>query len=53
MKQRIFEIIAELKELELRIVGLKIELNNLSGDKVPDFNDVWGGAGPDCVLALA
>ena len=23
------------------------ELQNLQGDNVPDFNDVWGGAGPD------
>ena len=26
---------------------------SLEGDNVPDFNDVWGGAGPDCSEAPA
>lgn len=35
-------------ELKLQLKGIIEELRTLSGDIVPDFNDVWGGAGPDC-----
>ena len=39
---------ARLRELWLQGKVIAEEIKTLSGDEVPDFNDVWGGAGPDC-----
>lgn len=36
-----------LQELRKQIEALAEEYRTLSGDNVPDFNSVWGGAGPD------
>ena len=37
-----------IKVLLARIRKIAAELENLGGDLVWDFNDVWGDAGPDC-----
>lgn len=39
---------ARLRTLWLRMRGIVEEIKTLSGDDIPDFNSVWGGAGPDC-----
>ncbi len=39
---------ARLRVLWLRMRAIVEEIKTLCGDEVPDFNDVWGGAGPDC-----
>lgn len=37
----------------ITISRAKWEQAGFDADLIPDFNDVWGGAGPDMVLALA
>jgi len=34
-------------EYHSRLMDMAIALDSMWGDDIPDFNDVWGGAGPD------
>lgn len=37
-----------IRELVRQAKVIAEEIRTLGGDVVWDFNDVWGGAGPDC-----
>lgn len=53
MAQRLDRLAAAAREAAELLREVAAEQQALSGDKVEDFNDRWGGAGPDCVCAPA